>query len=212
MKDYGSIDLDEDYSSPLNGDENQNQDNIAAIANHVKEILALLGEDTGREGLMKTPDRVAKALKFLTSGSRLEKEVESILTTALFSQEYNEMVLIKDIEFYSLCEHHLLPFYGKVHIAYLPDSKVIGLSKIPRIVDVYAKRLQLQERMAIQIRDAIQNHLHPRGVAVVIEACHMCMIVRGVQKQKSTTITSALSGNFLTDPKTRAEFMQLIRD
>lgn len=212
MKNYGSIDLDDDCSLPLNGVENGNQENLAAIASHVKEILALLGEDVNREGLIKTPDRVAKALKFLTSGSQLENEVESILTTALFSQDYNEMVLIKDIEFYSLCEHHLLPFYGKVHIAYLPDSQVIGLSKIPRIVDVYAKRLQLQERMAVQIRDAIQNHLKPKGVAVVIEACHMCMMIRGVQKQQSTTITSALSGNFLTDPKTRAEFMQLIRD
>lgn len=212
MKNYGSIDLDDDCPLPLKVGEDGNQENLAAIASHVKEILVLLGEDTNREGLIKTPDRVAKALKFLTSGSQLENEVESILTTALFSQDYNEMVLIKDIEFYSLCEHHLLPFYGKVHVAYLPDSQVIGLSKIPRIVDVYAKRLQLQERMAVQIRDAIQNHLNPRGVAVVIEACHMCMMIRGVQKQQSTTITSALSGNFLTDPKTRAEFMQLIRD
>lgn len=212
MKNYGSIDLEDDCGLPLNNCEDENQEKLAAIANHVKEILALLGEDTGREGLIKTPERVATALKYLTSGSKLEKEAESILTTALFSQEYNEMVLIKDIEFYSLCEHHLLPFYGKIHVAYLPDSKVIGLSKIPRIVDVYARQLQLQERMAIQIRDAIQNYLNPRGVAVVIEASHMCMMIRGVQKQQSTTITSALSGNFLTDHKTRAEFMQLIRN
>lgn len=190
----------------------ENQDNVAAIAEHIKQVLILLGEDVNRQGMEKTPERVAKALKFMTVGSTQEKDVNQILTSALFTQEYNEMVVIKDIEFYSLCEHHLLPFYGKAHIGYLPTDKVVGLSKIPRIVDIYARRLQLQEKMAVQIRDAIQTHLNPKGVAVVIEAHHMCMMVRGVQKQQSSVITSALSGIFLTDAKTRGEFMQFVHN
>lgn len=190
----------------------ENHGNVAAIAEHIKQVLILLGEDVNRQGMEKTPERVAKALKFMTVGSTQENDVNQILTSALFTQEYNEMVVIKDIEFYSLCEHHLLPFYGKAHIGYLPTDKVVGLSKIPRIVDIYARRLQLQEKMAVQIRDAIQTHLNPKGVAVVIEAHHMCMMVRGVQKQQSSVITSALSGIFLTDAKTRGEFMQFIQN
>ncbi len=185
-------------------------DNIPKIAEHVKEMLILLGEDVHREGLVKTPERVAKALTFLTMGETQDDSVKELMSTAVFSHEYDEMVLIKDIEFYSLCEHHMLPFYGRVHIAYIPNGKVIGLSKLPRVVDVYARRLQIQEQMSMQIRDAIQNNLQPKGVAVVIEAHHMCMMVRGVQKQQSLTITSSLSGEFLTDQKTREEFMTLV--
>lgn len=188
-------------------------DNISTnqIAFHIKEIIKLLGENPEREGLLKTPERVAKVYEFLTHGSSLEFKVKDLLSSALFTHDYNEMVLIKDIEFYSLCEHHMLPFYGSVHVAYIPEEKVIGLSKIPRLVEIYARRLQIQERMTVQIRDAIQNYLNPRGVAVVIEAHHMCMMVRGVQKHQSTTITSALSGSLLTDIKSREEFMSLIR-
>ena len=184
---------------------------LVKIASHVTEILKILGEDTSREGLLKTPERVAKAYKFLTSGSLHDLDVEAIVQSAEFSTSYDEMVLVKDIEFYSLCEHHMLPFYGRVHVAYIPNGKVLGLSKIPRLVDVYARRLQIQEQLTIQIRDALQTHLHPRGVAVVIEAHHMCMMIRGVQKHQSTTITSALSGCFLEDDKTRKEFMDLVR-
>ncbi len=192
--------------------ENPTEDEkILCIAKRIKEILVLLGEDITREGLVKTPLRVAKVLEFLTMGSDQEEDVKEILSSAIFSQNYNEMVVIKDIEFYSLCEHHMLPFFGKVHIAYIPNNKVIGLSKIPRIVDVYARRLQIQEQLTVQIRDAIQRHLNPMGVAVLIEAHHMCMMVRGVQKQQTNTITSALSGIFLNDQRTRDEFIQLCK-
>jgi GTP cyclohydrolase I len=187
-------------------------DDVKQIALHVSEILKLLGEDVLREGLLKTPERVAKAFKFLTSGKMDDSEVDHLIQSAEFTSGYNEMVLVKDIEFYSLCEHHMLPFYGKVHVAYIPNGKVIGLSKIPRVVEVYARRLQIQEQLTTQIRDALQTHLEPKGVAVVIEAHHMCMMIRGVQKHQSTTITSALSGCFLEDHKTREEFMDLIHN
>lgn len=180
------------------------------LAFHVKEILKLIGENVEREGLIKTPSRVATAFKFLTSGTGCEDQVRELLSSAIFTNDYDEMVMIKDIEFYSLCEHHILPFYGKVHIAYIPKGKVIGLSKIPRMVDIYARRLQVQEQLTMQIRNAIQKYLDPKGVAVLIQAHHMCMMVRGVQKQNSTTVTSALSGDFLTDLKTREEFMHLV--
>jgi GTP cyclohydrolase I len=182
------------------------------IASHFKEILLLLGEDPSREGLLKTPDRVAKVYEFLTHGSSQDEKVKELLSSALFTNEYSEMVLVKNIEFYSLCEHHMLPFYGRVHVAYIPDGKVIGLSKIPRLVEIYARRLQIQEKMTVQIRDALQTHLNPRGVGVVIEAHHMCMMVRGVQKHQSSTVTSALSGDMLNDVRSREEFNFLIRN
>ena len=184
---------------------------VANIASHISQILRILGEDPSREGLLKTPERVAKAYKFLTSGSVEDSEVEKIIVSAEFTTGYDEMVLVKDIEFYSLCEHHMLPFYGNVHAAYIPSGKVLGLSKIPRLINVYARRLQIQEQLTIQIRDALQKYLQPQGVAVVIEAHHMCMMIRGVQKHQSTTITSALSGRFLEDHHIREEFMNSIR-
>ena len=184
---------------------------VANIASHISQILQILGEDPSREGLLKTPERVAKAYKFLTSGSIEDSEVEKLILSAEFSTSYDEMVLVKDIEFYSLCEHHMLPFYGKVHVAYIPSGKVLGLSKIPRLINVYARRLQIQEQLTVQIRDALQKYIQPHGVAVVIEAHHMCMMIRGVQKHQSTTLTSAFSGRFLEDHHKREEFMDLIR-
>ncbi len=178
------------------------------IAGHYREILRLLGEDPGREGLLKTPVRVAKSMQFLTRGS-LEDGAE-ILRSAMFREEYHQMVVVKDIELYSMCEHHMLPFYGKAHVAYIPDGYITGLSKIARVVETFARRLQVQERLTVQIRDCIQDTLHPLGVAVVIEAAHMCMQVRGVQKQNSVTTTSAFTGAFLKDIRTRNEFMTLI--
>ncbi len=178
------------------------------LAKHYKAILELLGEDSGREGLLKTPERVAKAMQFLTQGYNLNP-VE-ILNSARFQEDYHQIVLVKDIEIYSLCEHHMLPFYGKAHVAYIPNGTITGLSKIPRVVDAFARRLQVQERLTIQIRDCIQETLNPLGVAVVIEAAHMCMQMRGVQKQNSVTTTSAFTGAFLKDIRTREEFMRLI--
>lgn len=178
------------------------------LAEHVQAILGLLGEDPDREGLVKTPKRVAKAMTFLTSG--YEQDPVEILNSAKFNEDYNQMVIVRDINFYSLCEHHMLPFYGKVHVAYIPDGQVTGLSKIARVVDCFARRLQIQERMTKQIREAIQEALHPQGVMVVTEAQHMCMQMRGVQKQGSITTTSDFSGVFKT-AKTREEFLQLIR-
>ncbi len=177
------------------------------IAGHMKDVLDALGEDPEREGLLKTPERVAKAMQFLTHGYTLDPK--EVLTSALFEEDYSEMILVKDIEMYSQCEHHMLPFFGKAHVAYIPNGKIVGLSKIPRVVDIFARRLQVQERLTLQIRDAIQEVLQPLGVAVVIEAKHMCMVMRGVQKQNSVTTTSAVSGEFL-NPITREEFMRLI--
>ena len=173
----------------------------------IRQLLAELGEDPTREGLVRTPQRVEKALKFLTSG--YEADIDVVINNALFTVDYNEMVIVKDIDFYSLCEHHLLPFFGKCHVAYIPSTKVIGLSKIPRIVDVFARRLQVQERLTEQIAGAIDDVLKPQGVGVVIEAYHLCMMMRGVQKQNSKTITSALRGVFIEDSKTRDEFLRL---
>lgn len=177
------------------------------LSESVHSILGVLGEDPSREGLLKTPERVAKAYQFLTHGYQMDPV--AILTKALFDEDYSEMILVKDIEVYSLCEHHMLPFFGKAHVAYIPDGKIVGLSKIPRVVDVFARRLQVQERLTLQIRDAIQSVLKPKGVAVVIEASHLCMMMRGAEKQNSTTTTSAMSGQFLECPMTRQEFMRL---
>jgi GTP cyclohydrolase I len=179
------------------------------IAQAYSEIIAELGEDIQREGLLKTPERVAKALQFLTKG--YHEHPQDILKQAIFHEEYSEMVLVKDIEVYSLCEHHMLPFFGKAHIAYIPNGKIVGLSKIPRLVDAFSRRLQVQERLTIEIRDAIQEVLSPTGVAVVIECSHMCMQMRGVEKQNSTTTTSAFTGIFLENDATRKEFIHLIR-
>lgn len=179
----------------------------ARIASGYGSILQALGEDPGREGLAKTPERVAKALQFLTHGYGLD--AAAILNSAKFREDYQQMVLVRDIEVYSLCEHHLLPFFGKAHVAYIPKEHIVGLSKIPRVVDAFARRLQVQERLTTQIRDCIQETLDPYGVAVVIEAQHMCMTMRGIQKQHSVATTSAFTGEFYTD-KTRAEFMRLI--
>ncbi|HMQ08964.1 MAG TPA: GTP cyclohydrolase I FolE [Saprospiraceae bacterium] len=177
------------------------------ITSRFRDILSFLGEDTGREGLMKTPERAAKAMQFLTQG--YQQEPEKILRSALFKEDYSEMVIVKDIEVYSLCEHHILPFFGKAHIAYIPNGYVVGLSKIARIVDVFARRLQVQERLTHEILHSIHNTLKPLGVAVVIEAAHMCMMMRGVQKQNSITTTSAFTGEF-KNQETRSEFLTLI--
>jgi GTP cyclohydrolase I len=171
-------------------------------------LLQGIGEDAGREGLLMTPERAAKALAFLTQG--MGQDPSAILRSAMFEEECEEMVLVRDIEVFSLCEHHMLPFLGKAHVAYLPQGRITGLSKIPRVVDVFARRLQVQERLTRQIRDCVQETLSPRGVAVVIEARHLCMQMRGVEKQHSLTTTSAFTGAFLNDPKTRKEFMRLI--
>lgn len=178
------------------------------ISGHIKAILELLGEDPSREGLLKTPERVAKAMQFLTQG--YFQDGETIVKSALFQEPYNHMVIVKDIELFSLCEHHMLPFIGKAHVAYIPNGKITGLSKIARVVETYARRLQVQERLTEQIRDCIQDSLHPWGVAVVIEAMHTCMSMRGVQKSNAVTVTSAFSGAFLKDERTRNEFMHLI--
>jgi len=175
----------------------------------VRQLLAELGEDPSREGLLNTPKRVEKALRFLTSG--YTADVDSVLNNALFTVDYNEMVIVKDIDFYSLCEHHLLPFFGRCHIAYIPNGKVIGLSKIPRLVEVFARRLQIQERLTNQIAETIREKIGPLGVAVVVEATHLCMAMRGVEKQNSFAITSAMLGGFRSDARTRSEFLELIR-
>lgn len=179
------------------------------ISSHYQDILEKIGEDPTREGLLKTPERVAKALQFLTHGYDLNPD--EILKSALFNEAYSEMVIVKDIEIYSMCEHHMLPFFGKAHIAYIPNGTIVGLSKIPRIVDAYARRLQVQERLTIEIRDCIQRTLNPKGVAVVIECTHMCMAMRGVQKQNSSTTSSAFTGIFLKNDSTRKEFINLIQ-
>jgi GTP cyclohydrolase I len=175
----------------------------------IRQLLAELGENPSREGLIDTPKRVEKALRFLTSG--YTADVDTVLNNALFTVDYNEMVIVKDIDFYSLCEHHLLPFFGRCHIAYIPKGRVIGLSKIPRLVEVFARRLQIQERMTSQIADTIREKIDPLGVGVVIEATHLCMAMRGVEKQNSYAITSAMLGGFQNDARTRMEFLELIR-
>ena len=182
---------------------------LEKLAFHYKEIIKILGEDEGREGLLKTPVRVARAMQFLMQG--YAQDPAEILHSARFAEEYQQMVLVKDIELYSLCEHHLLPFYGKAHVAYIPNGYITGLSKVARVVEAFARRLQVQERLTVQIRDCIQNTLNPLGVAVVIEAAHMCMQIRGVQKLNSVTVTSAFTGAFLNNSKTREEFMLLIK-
>lgn len=196
---------------PLDGYEKidrYNTEKIDRIASHYTSILADLGEDPTREGLLKTPERVAKALQFLTHG--YNSNPAAILKSAMFKEDYSQMVLVKDIEIFSMCEHHMLPFFGKAHIAYIPNGHIVGLSKLPRIVDAYARRLQVQERLTNEIRDCIQQTLNPAGVAVVIECKHLCMAMRGVQKQNSTTTTSAFTGEFISNEKTRDEFLQLI--
>ena len=189
-------------------DNERYRDGIEELADHYKEVLKLLGEDPEREGLQKTPMRVAKAMQTLTKGYQMD--AHKILTDALFKEDYNQMVIVKDIDFFSLCEHHMLPFYGKAHVAYIPNGQVTGLSKIARVVDCFSHRLQIQERMTKQIRDCIQEALQPLGVMVVVEAQHMCMQMRGVQKQGSITTTSDFCGAF-NQAKTREEFLQLIR-
>jgi GTP cyclohydrolase IA len=173
----------------------------------VRELLVRLGEDPGREGLHRTPDRVADSLKWLTRG--YGQSVDAVIGSAIFNEDHHNMVIVKDIEMYSLCEHHMLPFFGKVHVAYIPSGRILGLSKVPRVVEVFARRLQVQERLTEQIATAIQGVLEPLGVGVVIEAYHLCMMMRGVEKQNSKTITSAMKGVFLTDPRTREEFLRL---
>ena len=189
--------------------ETEYRDGLEQLASRYKDILQLLGEDPQREGLEKTPMRVAKAMQVLTRGYRMD--AHKVLTDALFKEDYSQMVIVKDIDFFSLCEHHMLPFYGKVHVAYIPNGKITGLSKIARVVETYARRLQVQERLTVEIRDCIQNALHPLGVAVVIEAMHTCMQVRGVQKSNAITTTSAFSGAFLSSARTRNEFLNLIK-
>ena len=188
--------------------ESYDVETTAQIASHVESILALIGEDPGREGLQKTPERVAKAIQFLTQG--YFQSGEEIVRSAIFNEKYNHMVIVRDIELFSMCEHHMMPFIGKAHVAYIPDGRITGLSKIARVVETYARRLQVQERLTEQIRDCIQESLHPLGVAVVIEAMHTCMSMRGVQKTNAITTTSAFSGVFLRSEPTRNEFLELI--
>lgn len=195
-------------SDGYNKIEKWNPEVIKEISGYYYNILKLLGEDPDREGLLKTPERVAKALSFLTRG--YQSDPEEILRSAIFREEYRQMVIVKDIDIYSMCEHHMLPFHGKAHVAYIPDGYITGLSKIARVVETYAARLQVQERLTTQIRNCIQDNLKPLGVAVVIEAQHMCMQIRGVQKQNSVTTTSAFTGCFLSNLNTREEFMHLI--
>lgn len=191
------------FSQQLNYDDKITEQ----LSTNFTEIIGGVGEDAAREGLLKTPERAAKAMQFLTQG--YDQDAEAILRSAMFAEDYSEMVIVKDIELYSLCEHHLLPFFGKAHVAYIPDGYIVGLSKIPRVIDVFARRFQVQERLTDQILQAIQKTLNPLGVAVVIEARHMCMMMRGVQKQNSATTTSAFTGAFKAE-RTRNEFLKLI--
>lgn len=189
--------------------ETEFRDGLEELQSHYKSILGLLGEDVNREGLVKTPERVAKAMQVLTRGYTMDPH--KVLTDALFKEEYNQMVIVKDIDFFSLCEHHLIPFYGKVHVAYIPNGYITGLSKIARVVDIYSHRLQVQERMTLQIKECIEQTLKPLGVMVIVEARHMCMQMRGVEKQNAVTTTSDFSGAF-NQAKTRAEFMNLLNN
>jgi GTP cyclohydrolase I len=206
----GASDLTEDLYAPDHYERREvyHEEKTERLAEHYREILRLLSEDPEREGLVRTPERVGKALQFLTQGYALDPE--RILRSAMFEEDYSEMILVKDIEVYSLCEHHLLPFFGKAHVAYIPNGHIVGLSKIPRVVDVFARRLQVQERLTHQIHEVLQRVLQPHGVAVVIEAQHLCMMMRGAEKQHSWTTTSAMCGEFLNNIHTRAEYMRLI--
>ena len=177
---------------------------------HIAQLLRAIGEDPSREGLRRTPERVVEALSFLTSG--YERSVEEVVRGAIFEEQYSEMVLVRDIDLYSLCEHHLLPFFGKAHVAYIPDRRIIGLSKVPRLVEVFSRRLQTQERLTVQVAEALDHAIKPQGVAVIIEAAHLCMMMRGVEKQNSKTVTSSMLGSFSSDPRTRAELMNLLKD
>jgi GTP cyclohydrolase I len=204
--------IDNERTSGLNGRyekiERWDEETTSKLTEHYREALSLLGEDVQREGLRDTPRRVAKAMQFLTQGYGTDPT--EIIKSATFAEDYEEMVIVKDIELFSMCEHHMLPFIGKAHVAYIPDGRITGLSKIARVVDAFARRLQVQERLTMQIRDCIQETLKPLGVAVVIEALHLCMVMRGVQKQHSVTTTSAFTGGFMTMDKTREEFIHLI--
>ncbi len=201
-REYLIPDLDDMLLSPPDGEI------VEALAEHYADILSLIGEDRGREGLRRTPRRVAESLRFLTAG--YFQDVDQVVGDGVFEDPCDEMVLVRDIELYSLCEHHLLPFYGRCHVAYIPNGRIIGLSKLPRIIDIYARRLQVQERLTNQIADTIESILKPKGVGVVIEAYHLCMMMRGVQKQNSKTVTSAMRGGFKRFSKTRMEFLSLI--
>jgi GTP cyclohydrolase IA len=183
---------------------------LSAYEDMVRKQLTLLGEDPAREGLLKTPGRVARSMAFLTRG--YHQDARTVIGDAMFEEEHANMILVRDIELYSMCEHHMLPFFGKAHIAYIPDGRIVGLSKLARVVDIFARRLQVQERLTVEIAQAITDVLKPRGVGVVIEAAHLCMMMRGVQKQNSTTVTSAVLGSFREDPKTRDEFLLLIQN
>jgi GTP cyclohydrolase I len=183
--------------------------NLGVLQSLVTEMLLALGENSGRNGLLKTPERVAKALAFMTQG--YHTDIDQLLNRALFPIEYDEMVIVKDIDFFSLCEHHLLPFYGRVHVGYLPNKKVVGLSKIPRIVDAFARRLQVQERLTVQIAETLKSKLNAHGVGVVVEARHLCMMMRGVEKQNTIAVSSSMLGAFRSQPQTRLEFLKLIR-
>lgn len=186
-----------------------NDETTANLSGHYEEVLKQIGEDPTREGLLKTPERMAKAMQYLTHGYDINPD--DLIKQAIFHEEYSEMVIVKDIDIYSMCEHHMLPFFGKAHIAYIPNGKIVGLSKIPRVVDAYSRRLQVQERLTIEIRDCIQRTLDPKGVAVVIECSHMCMQMRGVQKQNSVTTSSAFTGLFMNNDSTRKEFINLVQ-
>jgi GTP cyclohydrolase I len=181
---------------------------VTDISAHVRAILVAIGEDPDRPGLKKTPERLSSAMQFLTRG--YQQSAARVIGDALFEESHNNMVLVRDIEFYSLCEHHMLPFFGKAHVAYIPNGRIVGLSKMARVVDVFARRLQVQERMTDEVADALESELHPLGVGVVIEASHLCMMMRGVEKQNSRTITSAMRGSFLDDNRTREEFLRLV--
>ncbi len=180
-----------------------------AIQMLIKQLLTSVGENPTREGLEKTPERVEKAFRFMTKG--YQEDVDNVLNEALFPIDYDEMVIVKDIDFYSLCEHHMLPFFGKCHVAYIPNGKIVGLSKIPRLVEVFSRRLQVQERLTVEIAEALESRLHPQGVAVVVEGFHLCMMMRGVQKQNAYATTSSMLGEFRNQQKTRGEFLQLLR-
>lgn len=207
MKDYKETMSNQNNMDGYERIEQYNEDKIESLSTHYKSIIEKLGEDSNREGLQKTPERVAKAMQYLTHGYDLDPA--EILKSAMFTEDHSQMVIVKDIEVYSMCEHHMLPFFGKAHVAYIPNGKIVGLSKIPRVVDAFARRLQVQERLTDQIKDCIQDTLNPLGVAVVIEAQHMCMQMRGIQKQNSLTTTSAFTGAFEKD-STRQEFIHLI--